>query len=195
MKKKIILLSLLLSIAISLFASDGCAPHQTRLNVAPFSCADYYFYNADNINKAKTLTGTVYGLSISLELDFKTGCFSFYPEFGYSLEIKSQSLIPEREIMHYIKLGAGADYLIFLSEERRLYAGLFGGGMLHINSGEYSCSPYYGLRCGYEVSLTPSFSFGAMTRLTLSRLTAEDKLYNNLTFLLDPLSFTFSYKF
>ncbi len=172
-------------------------PLSIRLNVAPYSSAVYYFYEGHYIDKARTLMGTIYGVSTSLELDWTPFNFlRIYPEFGYSYEMKMQTVIPKKQDMHYMKSGFGFDGLINVSDKSDVYLGAFGGVMWHINNNRYNAAPYFGGRIGFETALGEHFTLGAFTRVTASILdVGDDKLYSSVTLLIDPLTLTLSYNF
>ena len=171
-------------------------PLSLRVNLAPYSAAVYYFYNGHYIDNAKTLMGTVYGTSESIELDWTP--FSFlriYPEAGYAYEMKIQTVIPKRQDMHYIKLGGGVDFLIPLTEKSDIYLGALGGAMWHVNNSKYSIAPYFGARLGLDVSVSSHLTLGSYMRVCASFLNTSEYLYNSVTLLIDPLSLSLSYVF
>ncbi len=172
-------------------------PLSLRLNVAPYSSAVYYFYEGHYIDKARTLMGTIYGVSTLIEFDWTPFNFlRIYPEFGYAYEMKMQTVIPKKQDMQYIKLGGGFDGLVGVSERSDVYLGAFGGVMWHINNNKYNIAPYFGGRVGFETALGEHFTLGAFTRVTASFLKVEDdKLYSSVTLLIDPVSLTFAYNF
>ncbi len=172
-------------------------PLSLRLNVAPYSSAVYYFYEGHYIDKARTLMGTIYGVSTSLELDWTP--FSFlrlYPEFGYAYVMKIQTVIPKEQDMQYIKGGFGLDGIVKVSDRSDIYLGALGGVMAHINNKKYNIAPYFGARLGFETTLGNHITLGAFSRVTASFLTVEDDtLYSSVTLLVDPVCLTLSYNF
>ncbi len=172
-------------------------PLTLRLNVAPYSSAVYYFYEGHYIDKARTLMGTIYGVSTSIELDWAP--FSFlrlYPEFGYAYVMKIQTVIPKEQDMQYIKGGFGFDGLINVSDRSDIYLGALGGIMAHINNKKYNIAPYFGARLGFETTLGDHITLGAFARVTASFLTVEDDtLYSSVTLLVDPVCLTLSWSF
>ncbi len=167
-----------------------------RLNATPYASALFYFYNGHNIDEARTLMGTVYGLSTSLEADWTiNNRFRVYPEIGYSLVVKIQTVIPKETNVHYVKFGGGADVLCNVSPGTNLFAGLLGGGMFHINSNMANFTPYFGVRLGLEKNLGDNFSLGAFSRVTCAFLNADDPLYRSMTMLIDPASVVLTYIF
>ncbi len=172
-------------------------PLSLRLNIAPYSSAVYFFYEGHYIDKARTLMGTIYGVSTSIELDWTP--FSFmriYPEFGYAYEMKIQTVIPKQQDMQYIKGGAGIDFLLGVSEKSDIYLGGLGGALMHINNKKYNITPYFGARLGLDTKITDNLTLGAFARVTAAFLPVEDDtLYSSLTLLIDPLSLTLSWNF
>lgn len=167
-----------------------------RISFSPFSSADYYFYNGHQINEARTLMGTIYGLSGDIEGDFTVGnALRLYADIGYSMVVKIQTVLPKERAVHYFKFGAGADWVNPAGYSGDVYLGLFGGGLVHINNREYTLTPYYGLRGGYEYSLTEHLTIGAMIRVSAAILNADESIYDSLTLLVDPLNLTISYTF
>ncbi len=169
-----------------------------RVNLAPYSSAVFDFYNSHDIEEARTLMGTTYGASTSIELDwYLLDNLRVYPEVGYSFVLKAQTVIPKQYAVHYIKAGGGIDYLVGITEKTNLYAGLFGYGIVDINNTERSNpKPYFGVRCGFETKIADALYIGAMARVTAGLYIIEkDSLYNSITLLIDPASISLRYEF
>lgn len=169
-----------------------------RLNLAPYSSAIYDFYNGHNIEEARTLMGTTYGASSSIELDwYLLDNLRVYPEVGYSFVLKAQTTIPKQYAVHYIKAGGGIDFLVGITESTNLYAGLFGFAVVDINNNQRSnVKPYLGTRLGFETKIADSMYLGAMARVTAGLyIIDKDSLYNSLTLLIDPASISLRYEF
>lgn len=138
--------------------------------------------------------GTIYGVSTSIELDWcPIDKIRIYPEIGYALALKIQTVIPKKRDVHYIKAGAGVDYLLNVSENTALYAGVLGGGMAHINNNKVTITPYFGTRVGFETKIAESLYLGAMVRVTGALLYTDNTLTDSLTLLVDPASITLRY--
>ncbi len=171
-------------------------PLSLRLNVTPYSSAVYYFYNGHYIDNARTLMGTIYGVSATLELDYTPLSFMrLYPEAGYSYEMKIQTVIPKKQDMHYVKIGGGVDFLLSVTQRTDIYLGFYGGAMWHINNSKYSTAPYFGSRLGLDVSLNEHFTLGAFTRVSASFLNTNDTLTNSVTLIIDSLTLSGAYVF
>lgn len=199
--KRIVFLGLLiLFVLIPAFASEKAEGNSLslRLNAAPYSVAVFDFYNGKDIEGAKTVTATGYGFSAGLEGDWEiSNRFRLYPEAGYALTLKKETVIPEANAVQYIKLGAGADYIFSLNEKIELYGGLFGGAMFHINNSKYNVAPYFGLRLGGDYALSENITLGAFTRVAFSFLTTGESgnIRDSLTVLVDPLCAVLTYTF
>lgn len=193
--KRIVLLGLLILFAlIPAFASSS--DFSARVNVAPYSLAVFDFYNGKDIEGAEAVTATSYGFSASVEGDWRmNNMFRLYPEAGYSLALKKDTVIPEGKAVQYIKFGAGADCIFSLSEKAELYTGLFAGGMFHINSKKANFAPYFGVRLGFDWALTEKITLGASSRFALSFLKTDSRLTDSLTLMIDPVSLAVSYVF
>ena len=166
------------------------------LNLAPYSAGIFYFYNGHYIDNARTLMGTIYGLSTGIELDWRVlPSLRLYPEVGYSYEMKIQTVIPKRQDMHYIKAGGGVDFLFAISDKADLFLGAFGGAMAHINNNKMSIAPYFGSRFGLDYELSSHITLGAFARVSASFLNTTEYLYNSMTLLIDPVSLSLSYVF
>ena len=171
-------------------------PLSLSIDVAPYSAGIFYFYNGHYIDNARTLMGTIYGISAGIELDWRVlPNLRFYPEVGYSYEMKIQTVIPKRQDMHYIKAGGGLDCLFSISEKTDVYLGLSGGAMAHINNNRMSIAPYFGSRFGLNYNLSSHIALGAFARVSASFLNTTEYLYNSVTLLIDPVSLTVSYVF
>ncbi len=175
-------------------------PLSLRLNFSPYSGAVYFFFNGREIDGARTDMGTVYGLSVGLELDWNLfSSFRVYPELGYALAVKAHTTLPKEYNVHYIKAGAGCDYLVGISEKTDVYFGLLGGAVIDINNNEVNKPKgYFGIRAGFETKVTDNFYLGFMSRVTGSLYIANDyikDLYTSLTLLIDPASLSLRYEF
>ncbi len=169
-----------------------------RLNIAAYSSAVYIFPNGLEIEEARTLMGTTYGTSTSIELDwYLLDNLRVYPEVGYSLVLKARTTIPKQYAVHYIKAGGGVDYLVGIQEGLNLYAGLFGYAIVDINNNQRSnIKPYFGARLGLETKIADSLYLGAMARVTAGLyIIDKDNLYNSVTLLIDPASISLRYEF
>lgn len=171
-------------------------PLSVRFDLAPYSNAIYYFYNGHYIDKAKTLMGTLYGLSTSLELDWNLSKnFRLYPELGYTVVLKIQTVIPKQQAVHYLKAGAGLDYLFNVTNVTNISLGLLGGAMAHINNKKANITPYVGARAGFETKIEDSLYLGMMTRVSAAWLPTSNALTDSVTILVDPASLSLRYEF
>lgn len=170
--------------------------YSLTLNEAPYSKALYLFYNGFDTSSKKTKTGSVCGFSLSLEFDFDiTKHIRLYPEAGFRLQTKESTVIPHSGLVDYLTLGAGADWTFLLTDGIKGYTGAFGGVMMHINSGRYSITPYFGLRAGVRYTVTEHIRVGLMSRVTMAVLKSQQRLNDSLTILIDPVSVSLTYLF
>ncbi len=175
-------------------------PLSLRFNLAPYSSATYIFVNGLKIDQARTLMGTVYGVSTSIELDWNiTENFRLYPEVGYSLVVKARTEIPKQICVHHIKAGLGCDYIFKDGETREIYIGLLIGAVVDINNNDVSMpTAYLGLRGGFEKAFSDNLHLGFMSRVTAALNIADGdikSLYTSLTLLIDPAGVYLRYKF
>lgn len=171
-------------------------PLSLRFNLAPYSSAVYYFYNGHDIDEARTLMGTIYGVSTSLELDYTPiDKLRLYLDTGYSLVLKIQTVIPKRRDVHYITSGIGIDYIVGVGERSDIFFGPLGGVMAHINNNKVSITPYYGVRAGFESRITESLTLGINVRVRGALLFTDNTLTDSLTLLIDPMTLSLTYVF
>ncbi len=176
-------------------SSEKSHPLSLRLSFTPYSCAIYYFYNGEDVQGAKNLTGSVYGLSSSLELDWcPIKALRLYPEAGYTFSLKPETVLPQENDVHYGYAGVGADWVGAITEKNLLYVGLLGGAMAHINNSKVNITPYFGLRMGFETKLTQGLYLGVMAKGAMAFLVTDDPLFDSVTMLIDPLSLSLRYE-
>ena len=164
-----------------------------RVSVTPYSSAFFHFYNGYNTNSTRTKTQSVYGFAFNAEVNVPLlSWMSIYPEFGYDLIVKEDTIIPGARLVQYYKLGAGLDFTF----DNSIYIGLFGGVMAHINNKKASITPYFGARLGYDYKLGEHLSVGAVSRVSFALfLGRSNNLMDSMTILLDPLGVTLTYRF
>ena len=164
-----------------------------RVSVTPYSSAFFHFYNGYNTNSTRTKTQSVYGFAFNAEVNVPLWSWlSIYPEFGYDLIVKEDTIIPGARLVQYYKLGAGLDFTF----DNSIYIGLFGGVMAHINNKKASITPYFGARLGYDYKLGEHLSVGAVSRISFALFVGRsNNLMDSMTILLDPLGVTLTYRF
>ncbi len=171
-------------------------PLSLRFNLAPYSSAVYYFYNGHDIDEARTLMGTIYGVSTSLELDYTPiDKLRLYLDAGYSLVLKIQTVIPKRRDVHYLTAGIGIDYIVGVGRRSGIFFGPLGGVMAHINNNKVSITPHAGVRAGFESRITDSLKLGINVRVRGALLFTDNTLTDSLTLLIDPMTLSLTYVF
>jgi len=105
-------------------ATSSISRHSLRASLVPYGCAYYSFYNGHDIPLARDTMDSVYGLTASLEADFTIlGKVRLYPEAGYSLRVKRETIIPGESSVHYIKAGLGIDLTLPVTDYIEIYTG------------------------------------------------------------------------
>ena len=171
-------------------------PFEIRFNLTPYNLDIYDFYNGHEAIGSRTVSSSLYGFNFDLELDWNfASAFRFYPEFSYALGVKPEPVLPNAKIISYLKLGAGFEYLLQLSQPDILTFGLFGGALTSINNKKISITPYFGARLGYQRVLTEHLTLSAFTRVSLSFYKTNEALYDSLTIFLEPVCVGISYNF
>ena len=112
-------------------------------------------------------------------------------------------IIPPQEI-HSNRVIAGheAEFITILFDLRFIKVGkfssslgVFAGGMMGINAGQYNISSILGGRIRFDYYLNSHLSLGLQTRFTASYLPANDPLYKSMTYLIDPLTLSLDVRF
>ena len=167
-----------------------------RASLVPYGCAYYSFYNGHDIPLARDTMDSVYGLTASLEADFTIlGKVRLYPEAGYSLRVKRETIIPGESSVHYIKAGLGIDLTLPVTDYIEIYTGYAAGAVFHINNRKANVTPYAALRLGFDYIINGHLTIGAFTRVDLAYSYTSHRLTDSITILTEPLSLSFSYMF
>ena len=167
-----------------------------RTNFAPYGYTYYSFYNGHDIPGARDTMDSVYGLTASVEADFTIlGKVRVYPEAGYSLTVKRETIIPGERNVHYIKAGLGVDLTLPVTDCIELYAGYAAGAVFHINNRKANVTPYAAVRLGFDYIINGHLTLGAFTRVDLAYSHTSHRLTDSLSILTEPLSVSFSYMF
>ena len=172
------------------------SPITVRVNLSPYTSAIIDFYNAHSIEKARDLTGTVYGNSLSLDLCWdNNSSLRLYSKLGGSYVVLNTPVSARSRVVEYIKGGVGVDLYNKLYRETSFFFGLGGGVMLHINEKKMNITPYGETRLGFEWDINERVRAGVVSSVSVSHFENEDKRNNSLTLLFEPISATLSYRF
>ncbi len=167
-----------------------------RLNLTPYALDIFDFYNGHETSATRATSSTIYGFTTGLEADWTLAKnYRLYLEFSYALGLRPEPVMPAARVIHYLKLGAGFDYHVHITEPDILAFGLFGGAVLSINNKNGSLTPYFGTRIGYERVFSDHLCLSAFTRVGLSFYKTNEPLYDSLTVFVEPVSVAISYKF
>ena len=167
-----------------------------RINSSPYTLAAYSFYNGHSIEGAKDTLRSVYGCSFDMEADFTIyDKVRLYPEAGYTLSVKEETVIPGERNVHYVRLGGGLDLTLSLTDRISVYLGYAAGALFHINNNKANVTPYCSARLGMEYILTGHLTLGAFTRADLAYSNTRNRLTDSVTVLFNPVSVSLSYMF
>jgi len=172
------------------------SPITVRVNISPYTSALIDFYNAHSIEKARDLTGTVLGNSLSLDLCWdNNSSLRLYTKLGGSYVILNTPVSAKSRVVEYIKGGVGVDLYNALYRDTSFFFGLGGGVMLHIAENKMSITPYGETRLGFEWEINERVSCGVVGALSVSHFESREEIKNSLTLLYEPISATLSYRF
>lgn len=165
-----------------------------RQIMSPYSVSLIDFYNGHDIKGAKYLTSSVYGLSLDTEVSLALReRFSYFFSAGWTLTSRKDPVIPGSGTVNYVRLIAGND-LLFGAGSADIGIGAFAGAYFAFNADVWSASPAAGMRAFIEWPVTPTVSVGAMSRFSLTYHGAEDPLMKSLTWIIDPISVTVTWR-
>ncbi len=167
-----------------------------RTTFAPYGYTYYSFYNGHSIPGARDTMDSVYGLTASIEADFTImGKVRIYPEAGYSLTLKRETIIPGESSVHYIKAGLGIDLTLPVTDRIELYTGYAAGALFHINNRKANVTAYAAVRLGFDYIMNGHLTLGAFTRVDLAYSYTKNRLTDSITILTEPISLSLSYMF
>ena len=167
-----------------------------RLTASPYSIGIYDFFNGHNIPEARYLTITNYGLSADGEVGYQVNNnILIYLGAGYGYQMKKETIIPNAFKVSYFKAYVGLDLRFIRLGKFSSSLGVFAGGMMGINAGQYNISSILGGRIRFDYYLNSHLSLGLQTRFTASYLPANDPLYKSMTYLIDPLTLSLDVRF
>ena len=167
-----------------------------RLTASPYSIGIYDFFNGHNIPDARYLTITNYGLSADGEVGYQVNNnILIYLGAGYGYQMKKETIIPNAFKVSYFKAYVGLDLRFIKVSKFSSSLGVFAGGMMGINAGQYNISSILGGRIRFDYYLNSHLSLGLQTRFTASYLPANDPLYKSMTYLIDPLTLSLDVRF
>ena len=167
-----------------------------RLTASPYSIGIYDFINGHDIPDARYLTVTNYGLSADGEIGYQINSnILLYIGAGYGYQMKKETIIPNAFKVSYIKAYVGLDLRFIRVGKFSSSLGVFAGGMMGINAGQYNISSILGGRIRFDYYLNSHLSLGLQTRFTASYLPANDPLYKSMTYLIDPLTLSLDVRF
>ena len=167
-----------------------------RLTASPYSVGIYDFFNGHNIPDARYLTITNYGLSADGEVGYQVNNnILLYLGAGYGYQMKKETIIPNAFKVSYFKAYVGLDLRFIKVGKFSSSLGVFAGGMMGINAGQYNISSILGGRIRFDYYLNSHLSLGLQTRFSASYLPANDPLYKSMTYLIDPLTLSLDVRF
>ena len=167
-----------------------------RLTASPYSIGIYDFFNGHNIPEARYLTITNYGLSADGEVGYQVNNnILIYLGAGYGYQMKKETIIPNAFKVSYFKAYVGLDLRFIRVGKLSSSLGVFAGGMMGINAGQYNISSILGGRIRFDYYLNSHLSLGLQTRFSASYLPANDPLYKSMTYLIDPLTLSLDVRF
>ena len=167
-----------------------------RLTLSPYSIGIYDFFNGHNIPDARYLTITNYGLSADGEVGYQVNNnILLYLGAGYGYQMKKETIIPNAFKVSYFKAYVGLDLRFIRVGKLSSSLGVFAGGMMGINAGQYNISSILGGRIRFDYYLNSHLSLGLQTRFSASYLPANDPLYKSMTYLIDPLTLSLDVRF
>ena len=167
-----------------------------RLTASPYSIGIYDFFNGHNIPDARYLTITNYGLSADGEVGYQVNNnILIYLGAGYGYQMKKETIIPNAFKVSYFKAYVGLDLRFIKVSKFSSSLGVFAGGMMGINAGQYNISSILGGRIRFDYYLNSHLSLGLQTRFSASYLPANDPLYKSMTYLIDPLTLSLDVRF
>ena len=109
--------------------------------------------------------------------------------------MKKETIIPNAFKVSYFKAYVGLDLRFIRVGKLSSSLGVFAGGMMGINAGQYNISSILGGRIRFDYYLNSHLSLGLQTRFSASYLPANDPLYKSMTYLIDPLTLSLDVRF
>lgn len=166
-----------------------------RVNLSPYSLAIYDFYNGHDIKDAKFLTMTNYSAALDTELFWKSPWpFALHLDAGYTFALKSETVIPNAKDVHYVRLGGGLDCV--LANKKLSFAfGVLGGELITFNANRWNPGSYLGGRLLLEFNLSDNLLLGCQSRVMVSHQKTSDPLMSSLTWMVDPVALSITYRF
>lgn len=172
------------------------SPVTVRVNLSPYTSAIIDFYNAHSIEKARDITGTVFGNSLSLDLCWdNNSSLRLYTKLGASYVVLNTPVSAKSRVVEYVKGGVGVDLYNLLYGDTTFFFGLGCGVMLHIAENKMNITPYGESRLGFEWEINERVRCGVISTVSVSHFENSDKKNNSLTLLLEPISASLSYRF
>ena len=166
-----------------------------RASLFPYSMAIFDFYNGHDIEGAKFLTMTNYAAAFDAELFWKTPWpLALHLDAGYSFALKTETILPKAMDVHYVRLGGGIDGVVS-NDELSFAFGVLGGELIAFNANHWNLGSYLGLRLLLEFNLSDHLLLGCESKLEASYQKATDPLMSSITWLVDPLALTITYRF
>ena len=166
-----------------------------RAFISPYSLAIYDFYNGHDVKDAKFLTFSDYAAALDIELFWKTPWpLALHLDAGYTFALKSETVIPDAMDVHYVRLGGGLDSVI-ANEKLSFAFGVIGGELIAFNAEHWNPGSYLGGRLLLEFNLSDKLLLGCQSRVAVSYQKASDPLMSSLTWMVDPLALSITYRF
>ena len=166
-----------------------------RTSLSPYSLAIFDFYNGHDVEGAKFLTMTDYSTSFDAELFWEPPWpIQLHLDAGYVFALKSETILPKAIDVHYVRIGGGLDFLI--SNEKLSFAfGVLGGELMTFNADHWNPGSYLGGRLLLEFNLTENLLLGVQSKAAASYQKASEPLLSSITWMIDPVTLSFSYRF
>lgn len=208
----LLLLSLVVIFSIPLFAEDveiegyesdvqsSCSNGQSNLNSlyavhSPYALGIIDFYNGHDVEGSDPILYSPYGTTVGIGYSRRIRSYlSFDSEASYSLIINNKTVIPSAYDIHYGSLHSGLS-LHASSEAVDFGFGLFAGASLAVNSSSADISFSFGSSLSIDFPLTESFSIGLRSRVVMMHMGDKKPMYRAMTYLVEPLALTASWRF
>lgn len=183
--------------AVNVGKIGGFEPYiSLRFAFAPMTMGIFDFYNGHDVEGARYLTASKYGLSLDIELDMHIHeVIDVYLSTGYALALKNRTVIENAEDVHYFNLSAGLDFRLFSFSNLDLYLGAFAGLSFNMNSNYMSFAPVLGGRVRLDMLLTENVTFSLQSKVSASYQHNDEPLFRSMTYLVDIFSFAVEYRF
>ena len=166
-----------------------------RAALSPYSIDIFDFYNGHDIEGAKFLTMTNYATAVDTEFFWKTPWpLSLHVDAGYTFALKTETILPKAIDVHYVRLGGGIDG-VAANDKLSIMFGVFGGELITFNANRWNPGSYLGGRILLEFNLSDNLLLGCESRVAASYQKATDPLLSSITWLVDPLALTVTYRF